>query len=181
MLLYPFLKAFHIVGFVSWFAGLFYLVRMFVYHAEAIEKPISHRADWYAQFSLMQKRVYSIITTPAMVITWVCGLSMLYVNPALLAETWLQIKLFLLVLLVAYHFYCRKIMLAQADLKSTRSGQSFRLLNELPTLFLVAIVLLAVARSVLNFFYLFGGILVFGIILFTFVKVYKKNRLKDEK
>ncbi len=178
MELYPFFKSFHIVGFVSWFAGLFYLVRMFVYHAEAKQKPAELRAEWFAQFSLMSNRVYKIIATPAMYITWFFGLGMLYLNPALLSQNWIRIKLVLLVLLVIYHFYCKKIMNQQALGISNRSSDSFRLLNELPTLFLVAIVLLAVVRDFLNFLMLFGGVLVFGIVLFGFVKLYKKNREK---
>jgi protoporphyrinogen IX oxidase len=176
MSLYSFFKSFHIIGFVSWFAGLFYLVRMFVYHAEAKDKPAGIQADWYAQFSLMSNRVYKIIATPAMIITWIFGLGMLYLNPELLSQTWIKIKLILLVLLVFYHFVCKKIMDQQAAGTSKRSSESFRLLNELPTLFLVAIVLLAVVRDFLNFLMLFGGVLCFGIILFTFVKIYKKNR-----
>jgi protoporphyrinogen IX oxidase len=175
---YPFFKAFHIVGFVSWFAGLFYLVRMFVYHAEVAQKPEALQADWYAQFSLMAARVYKIIATPAMVITWFFGLGMLFLNPALLEQTWIKIKLVLLILLVMYHFVCQKIMKQQATGMSKRSSESFRLLNELPTLFLVAIVLLAVVKDFLNFLMLFGGVLCFGILLFVFVKLYKKNREK---
>jgi protoporphyrinogen IX oxidase len=178
MAFYPFFKSFHIIGFVSWFAGLFYLVRMFVYHAEVSRKAADSQADWYAQFSLMSSRVYKIIATPAMVITWVFGLGMLFLNPALLDQTWIKIKLILLILLVIYHFFCKKIMDQQAAGISKRSSESFRLLNELPTLFLVAIVLLAVVRDFLNFLMLFGGVLCFGVILFTFVKLYKKNREK---
>ncbi len=175
---YGYFKAFHIVGFVSWFSGLFYLVRMFVYHAEASDKPESIREDWKRQFSLMQWRVYKMIATPAMVITWLCGLSMIAINPAILQSTWMHIKLTLLVLLVLYHFYCKSIIIRQESGIDKGTSINYRLLNELPTLFLVAIVLLAVLRDLQDFVKLFIGILIFGFLLFTFVKWYKRLREK---
>ena len=173
---YGYFKAFHIVGFVSWFAGLFYLVRMFVYHAEADTRPEAFRADWKKQFTLMQWRVYKMIATPAMVITWLCGLSMLSINPALLGQGWMHVKLTLLLLLTGYHFYCRRVILLQEKDLDKRSSLHYRLLNELPTLFLVAIVLLAVMRDLLDFAKLFAGILLFGGLLFWGVKAYKRRR-----
>lgn len=178
---YGYFKAFHIVGFVSWFAGLFYLVRMFVYHAEAEDKPEALRADWKKQFTLMQWRVYKMIATPALVITWVCGLSMLTINPALLQQGWMHVKLTLLFLLVAYHFYCRHIIRLQEQGTDRKSSMHYRLLNELPTLFLVAIVLLAVRRNLIDFAKLFAGVLVFGVVLFGLVKAYKRRRERSVK
>ena len=175
---YGLFKALHIVGFVSWFAGLFYLVRMFVYHAEADEKPEAIREDWKKQFTLMQWRVYKIISTPAMVFTWIFGLLMLFINPALLSQGWIHVKLTLLVLMVGYHFYCRKIIVLQERGVDKKSGLHYRLLNELPTLFLVAIVFLAVLKNLVDFSKLFFGVLLFGIVLFVFVKRYKKIREK---
>jgi putative membrane protein len=173
---YSFFKDFHIIGFVTWFAGLFYLVRMFVYHAEADQKPKELQADWRAQFTLMQWRVYKIISTPAMFITWIFGLLMLAINPAILDQSWIKIKLLLLVLLVIYHFYCRSIIVKQEKNEDKTSSFNYRLLNELPTLFLVAIVLLAVVRDFLDFVKLFGGVIAFGVLLFVFAKQYKKRR-----
>lgn len=173
---YGYFKALHIVGFVSWFAGLFYLVRMFVYHAEADSKPVEIRAEWKKQFTLMQWRVYKMIATPAMVITWIGGLSMLMINPAVFQQTWIHVKLALLLLLVGYHFYCKHIIQLQEKDLDKKSGTHYRLLNELPTLFLVAIVLLAVLRDLQDFGKLFIGVLLFGFVLFMFVKQYKKYR-----
>lgn len=173
---YSFFKAFHIIGFVTWFAGLFYLVRMFVYHAEVEQKPKELQADWHKQFTLMQWRVYKIIATPAMVITWIFGLSMLASNPDLLSQNWIKIKLVLLVLLVGYHFYCKTIIIKQEKGEDKAGSFNYRLLNELPTLFLVAIVLLAVVRDLLDFVKLFGGVIAFGVVLFIFAKAYKKRR-----
>jgi putative membrane protein len=176
MVFYNYFKALHIVGFVSWFAGLFYLVRMFVYHAEAKYKPVYLQEDWRKQFTLMQWRVYKIIATPAMYFTWFFGLLMIGYNPDILFQNWIKLKLFLLVLLSGYHFYCKKIIIKQEKNEDSSSSFNYRLLNELPTLFLVAIALLAVVRDLLNFLGLFFGVLVFGFILFLFAKSYKKRR-----
>lgn len=176
--LYLYFKALHIVGFVSWFAGLFYLVRMFVYHSEANDQSSDFQEEWKAQFIVMQKRVYKIIATPAMVFTWFFGLSMIATNPFWLTQSWFHFKFFLLLLLTAYHFYCKKIIGLQEAGKQTFTSFQFRLLNELPTLFLVAIVLLAVAKNLLNFAYLFSGVLVFGVVLYFSAKAYKRSRGK---
>ena len=176
---YFFFKAFHIVGFVAWFAGLFYLVRMFVYHAEVADKPKELQEDWKKQFTLMQWRVYKVICNPAMMITWTFGLLMLFTNPALLEQSWLHVKLFLLVLLTGYHLYCKGIIKKQENGTSKYTSFQFRLLNELPTLFLVAIVLLAVIRDLLSFLNLFLGIIAFGVTLFFAAKAYRRAREKN--
>jgi protoporphyrinogen IX oxidase len=177
-MLHLYLKSFHIVGFVSWFAGLFYLVRMFVYHAEADSKPNHLKEDWKSEFIKMQNRVYKIICNPAMMITWTCGILMLINTPAFLQQGWMHVKLLLLVLLTGYHIWCKMIIKRlEKGLKAFDSFQ-FRLFNELPTLFLIAIVLLAVIKDLLNFIYLFGGVLAFGFLLFISAKAYKKHREK---
>jgi len=176
---YLYFKAFHIIGFVTWFAGLFYLVRMFVYHAEVNLKPKELRSDWKKQFTLMQWRVFKIIATPGMFITWIFGILMLLVNPSLLDQQWIKIKLVLLVLLVVYHMYCRKIIKNQELDVSKITSLRLRLINEIPTLFLVSIVLLAVVKDFINFLKLFGGVIAFGVLLYVFTIQYKKHRDKQ--
>ncbi|MFN8346519.1 MAG: protoporphyrinogen oxidase HemJ [Spirosomataceae bacterium] len=169
-------KAFHIVGAVAWFGGLFYLVRIFVYHAEAEQKPEPLRQAFKEQYKLMENRAYKIICNPAMMITWACGLSMTFLNPGYWQMGWFHVKFTLLILLTVYHLWCKRIMLRLEKGESAFGSFGFRLLNELPTLFLVSIVLLAVLRDTLNFLYAFGGVLAFGILLFLFAKAYKKRR-----
>jgi len=173
---YLYFKAFHIIGFVSWFAGMFYLVRIFVYHTEANDKPDYIREDWKAQFTKMAWRVYKIICNPAMIVTWTFGLLMLITNPEILSQNWIKVKLVLLLLLTFYQLYCKSIIKKQEAGIETFTSFQFRLLNELPTLFLVSIVLLAVVKDVLNFIYLFLGVLAFGFILYLSAKAYKKFR-----
>lgn len=144
---YLWFKAFHLVGVVVWFAGLFYMVRLFVYHVEANEQPEPDRTILQKQYQIMEKRLYSIITTPGMVVTVVMAIAMLITAPELLKETWLHAKLTLVALLIGYHHYCARLMKQMAAGKFTWGSQQLRWLNEVPTIFLVVIVLLAVFKN----------------------------------
>jgi len=174
----PLFKALHIIGFVAWFAGLFYLVRIFVYHAEGKDKSELKKDVLIPQYEIMEDRVYSIIATPAMVFTIFCGVGMLVINPSYLTFGWMQIKIVFLGLLVAYHFYCKKIINELAAGKNANTSFQFRLLNEVTTLILIAIVLLAVFRAQRNMYYIFGALLLLAIIFYIIVKAYKKHREK---
>jgi len=136
------LKAWHLIGMVTWFAGLFYLPRLFVYHAMSDDQPSIER------FKIMERKLFYGITTPGGIFTLVFGLWMLhdYAWTAFGDHLWLQIKLALLAVLVAYHVYCGKLL---ADFKHDRNRRShvwYRWFNELPVLLLIAIVLLAVLK-----------------------------------
>jgi protoporphyrinogen IX oxidase len=173
-------KSLHIVGFVAWFAGLFYLVRIFVYHVEALAKPQPERDVLVSQFQLMEWRVYRIICRPAMLLTWICGGAMLYIHgwDWLRENWWMHIKLVLLLLLSGYNDSCASIIRKLERGEVPFTSFQFRLLNEVPTLFLVAISLLAVYRNGLNALYAFGGILAFGFLLFAAAKMYRRSREK---
>ena len=175
-------KALHIFGFTAWFAGLFYLVRMFVYHREAFDMEEPKRSILVEQHNMMEWRVYKIIMTPAMVLTWTCGTIMivLYGWDWFVLNTWLHIKLFLLFLLSGYHHSCKSIIKRLEKGEQVMTSFQFRLYNEVPTLFLLSIVLLAVYRSGLNFLMAFGGILIFGFLLFSGAKLYKRMREKGK-
>lgn len=177
-----FFKSLHIVGFVSWFAGLFYLVRMFVYHRESFDKAEPERSILIKQFNTMQWRVYKIIMTPAMVLTWVCGTVMLciYGWDWWCVNIWMHFKFGLLILLTGYHHYCKKIIKRLETGEFVMTSFQFRLFNELPTLFLLSIVLLAVYRNAGDFFLVFGGVLAFGCLLFLSAKAYKKSREQND-
>jgi protoporphyrinogen IX oxidase len=144
---YTWFKAFHIVGFVVWFAGLFYLVRLFVYHAEAQEQPEPARGILSAQYELMEKRLYGIIMTPGMMVTLAMATAMVSTAPELLQQTWLHVKLGLVLCLVGYHHYCKRLMKQFAAGENTFTGQQFRWMNEVPTIFLVVIVMLATFKN----------------------------------
>jgi putative membrane protein len=136
------LKAWHLIAMVTWFAGLFYLPRLFVYHAMSDDRPSIER------FKVMERKLYYGITTPGGVATLLLGIWMLvdYGWAAYGHMLWLQIKLVLIALLVIYHLYCGKLV---ADFKHERNRHGhvwFRWFNELPVLALIAIVLLAVLK-----------------------------------
>jgi putative membrane protein len=144
---YYWFKAFHLIGVVVWFAGLFYLVRLFVYHAEASQEPEPAQTILKNQYQIMEKRLYHIITTPGMVVTVAMAIGLLITEPELLRDRWLHIKLAFVAALIVYHFYCGRIMRQLAAGQCNWSGQHFRALNEAPTVLLVAIVLLAVFKN----------------------------------
>lgn len=176
--MFEFFKALHIIGFVSWFAALFYLPRLFIYHTEALDEQEPKRSILLEQFIIMENRLYKIIMTPALVITFVGGLSMLHLHGVtwLQYNPWMHWKLGLLVILVSYHFYSKSIMNRLAAGTKVMTSTQFRLYNEVTTLFLVAIVLLAVYKNSLQFWYALGGLLGLGIALGMGVRFYKKIR-----
>lgn len=175
-------KALHIVGFVAWFGGLFYLVRIFVYHREARDKSAAEQAVLLPQYALMEKRAYSIICNPAMMITWTCGLVMLhlYGTEWFKTNSWMHIKLLLLILLTGYHIWCKRIMKRMAAGEPGFTSFQFRLFNEVPTLFLLSITLLAVYRNTLNFAMAFGGVVLFGVVMYVGARMYKQMRSKSQ-
>ncbi len=145
---YFWFKAFHIVGFVSWFAGLFYLPRLFVYHAEAREQQVEPALTILTQqYSLMEKRLYGIIMTPAMVVTIAMAAAMIITVPSLIHETWIHVKLGLVLVLVGYHFFCKRLINRLEAGETPLSSKQFRWLNEFPTFFLVVVVMLAVFKN----------------------------------
>lgn len=182
-----FFKALHVVGFVSWFAGLFYLGRIFVYDEEASGKAEPARSTLRQQFNLMEWRVYRIICNPAMMITWAAGLIMLALGwaspliPNYLSSGtpgWMHLKLLLLLLMTVYHLWNKRIIRRMEQGQRPFSSWQYRLLNEMPTLFLIAISYIAVygKAGTLNYLYLFGGILLFVGMIFLGARVYKKSR-----
>jgi len=177
---YSWFKAFHIVGFVVWFAGLFYLVRLFIYHVEANQEPEPARTILKNQYQIMEKRLYSIITTPGMLVTIAMAIGLLSTEPDVLKEGWLHIKLLFVAILIGYHHYCARLMKQLAADECRWSGQQLRALNEAPTVMLVVIVLLAVFKNNLPTDITAWGI--FGLIIFMAVTIqlYAKKRKRDK-
>ncbi len=175
---YLFFKALHIIGFVSWFAGLFYLVRLFVYHREAWELKNETGTTLRAQYQIMESRLYTIIQTPAMVLTLVGGIGMLVINPSWLQQSWMHLKLALVVALILYHFSCGKQIKKLARQAGGISSFGYRLYNELPTLLLIAIVMLAVWKSLEGLYLGLALLLALGLLFFVVAKVYKRQRTK---
>jgi putative membrane protein len=138
------LKAFHIVGVVSWFAGLLYLPRLFVYHAQ-IQCGTVDDAAGNSRFKVMERKLF-LITTIGAVLAVAFGVSMLAVAPDYLLMRWLQVKLLLVFLVIGYHGACFALLQQFAADRNTRPGRWFRLFNEAPALLLVGIVILVVVK-----------------------------------
>ncbi len=139
-MLYLWLKALHIIAMVCWFAGLFYLPRLFVYHAMSSDA-VSHE-----RFCVMERKLYRGIMQPSMLATLVLGAWLLYLNPAWLSMGWLHVKLTLVAILVGYQHLCGAQLRAFARGKNARGHVFFRWFNEVPVLFLLAIVILVVVK-----------------------------------
>ena len=135
----PWIKAWHVIFMVTWFAGLFYLPRLFVYHASATD------AAGIERFRVMEARLFAIMTIGA-ILTAVLGIWLLARNPALLETGWLRAKLALVLMLVGYHVWCGQLVRVFAAGKSVHSARWYRWFNEIPSLLLIGIVLVAVAR-----------------------------------
>ena len=172
-----YIKALHIIFMVSWFAGLFYMVRLFIYFVEAGEQEEPKKSILQAQFDIMQKRLWWIITTPAMILTVVFGTWMILDQPSYyLSQPWMHMKLGFVLLLIIYHFYSQKMMRqCQKRTISWTSGK-LRLWNEVATLLLVAIVFLVSMKNSLDWIYGTLGFFGVAILLMIGIQLYKKLR-----
>jgi len=133
------LKAFHVIAMVTWFAGLFYLPRLFVYHADA------HDPIGTERFKVMERRLFILMSVGGSA-TVVFGIAMLVAAPAYLAMGWLHAKLAIVALLIGYHLYCYKLVRDFALDRNAHTGKWYRMFNELPSLMLIGIVVLAVVK-----------------------------------
>jgi putative membrane protein len=180
---YSWFKAFHIIGFVVWFAGLFYLVRLFIYHVEANLEPEPAKTILKNQYQIMEKRLYKIITTPGMCVTVAMAIGILSTNMELLQEPWLHFKLGFVGILIGYHYYCGRLMKQLAADECKWSSQHLRALNEAPTLLLVVIVMLAIFKN--NLPTDITAWLIFGLVVFMaasiqfYAKIRRRNQEKE--
>jgi len=144
---YLWFKTLHIVGVVVWFAGLFYLVRLFIYHREAEDLDGALKGAFQAQYGLMERRLANIITTPGMVVALAMAAGLLSVQPTWIHQGWLQVKLGFVAALLVYHWFCYRLMGQLQQGSCLWSPKQLRALNELPTLLLVIVVMLAVFKN----------------------------------
>ncbi|MBE9003567.1 protoporphyrinogen oxidase HemJ [Fortiea sp. LEGE XX443] len=177
---YSWFKAFHIIGIVVWFAGLFYLVRLFIYHVEANQEPEPARTILKNQYQIMEKRLYRIITTPGMILTVAMAIGLLSTEPDVLKQSWLHFKLLFVAILLGYHHYCGRLMKKLAADECRWTGQQLRALNEAPTVMLVVIVLLAVFKNNLPTDITAWGIFALIIFMAVTIQLYAKKRKRDQ-
>lgn len=180
---YQYLKAFHIIFVVTWFAGMFYMPRLFIYNTEANDKPEGVKIALQEQFTIMMRRLWYGITWPSAIITLIFGLIVLFKghwNNVLLDEDgrWLLVKLVFVFFLYLYHYSLHTIFKQQVKGVFRYSSQKLRIWNEVATIFLVAIVILATVKQTMSWFWGLTGLVVFIILLMSAIKIYKLVREK---
>lgn len=179
--MYLYLKALHIIFIVTWFAGMFYIVRLFIYNTEANSKTEPEKTILQKQFGIMIKRLWLGITWPSAILTLIFGpWVMLQANwDQMLAEEagrWLLVKLFFVLGLYVYHFSLHKIYRQQLSGRFAYTSQQLRIWNEVATIFLIAIVMLATVKQSVSFVWGLVGLIAFMIVLMSAIKIYKALR-----
>ena len=141
---YLFFKSLHLIAVISWMAGLLYLPRIFVYHVENKEKK-----ETTDVFEMMEKRLFFYIMRPAMIVSWILGLILIYLNGIeIFSQLWMQIKIVLIILLSAYNSYLGRCLGALKNSTNTKSAKFFRIINEIPTVILIIVVFLAIFKPI---------------------------------
>ena len=176
---YNYIKALHLIFVITWFAGLFYIPRLFIYHIEAFQKQEPERSILSDQFKLMTKRLWFIITWPSAILASIFAFILLYMIPEWLQQPWMHVKLAFVVLLYAYHIKCHLIFKQlQKDVVKWTSNQ-MRIWNEGSTLILFSVIFLVIVRDAINWIYGVIGIFVLAIMLMLGIRLYKRIRAKN--
>ncbi len=170
------IKALHIIFVVTWFAGLFYIVRLFIYHVEACQKQETEKNILTEQFKIMEKRLWYGITWPSAVLAVLFGTILLIHTPDFLEMPWMRVKLIIVTLLVGYHFLCGKILEKLKTNTVNFTSNQLRIWNEMATIFLVSIVFLVELQNTFNWVYALLGLLVFSGLLMIAICIYRKIR-----
>ena len=177
---YLYILSVHIIFVVSWMAGLFYSVRLFIYHTEANDRSELERDILQKEYIKIEHKLWNIITTPAMILTVLAGAAMIAIRPGLLLTPWLPVKLGFVFLLLIYHFICQRTMKQLKNGVFKLSSFQLRLWNEVATILLVAIVFTVVLKSAVDWCYGLIGLIIFSGTIMTAVKLYKNYRKKHE-
>lgn len=176
--MYEYIKSLHLIFVITWFAGLFYIVRLFVYQIEANEKPSPEREILLNQYKIMTYRLWYIITWPSAVLATIFALWLLHLMPEWLQMPWMQVKLGFVVLLFAYHFKCHQIYKQLQNDIFKHSSNFMRLWNEGATIILFAVVFLVILKNAINWIYGVIGIVLFSVLIMLGFKFYKRIREK---
>lgn len=177
---YRYILSIHIIFVVSWFAALFYIVRLFIYTTDSQSREEPAKEILTIQLLQMQRKLWNIIGWPAMVGTVIFGGWCLYMRLDLLSQAWMWLKLSAVVGLITYHLYCNRILRQQQKRIFTLSSFRLRLFNELATVFLVAIVFLVVVKSSSGLLWGLVGLTLFAASLMLAVKIYRSSAKKQQ-
>ena len=176
---YNYIKSLHLIFVITWFAGLFYIPRLFIYHIEAWQKPSPEKEILTKQLKLMTKRLWYIITWPSSVLCVLFAIWLLLLMPSWLQQPWMHIKLGFVVLLILYHLKNHQIFKQLQRDEVNYTSRYMRIWNEGATLILFAIVFLVILKSTFNWVFGVIGIIVLGILLMLGIKLYKNIRNKN--
>jgi putative membrane protein len=174
-----YIKALHIIFIVTWFAGLFYIVRLFIYHTEANDFEESKKNILQTQYKIMESRLWYGITWPSMILTIITGALLVWDNPILLYLTFFIVKLCFVTGLVFYHFKCHTIFKQLQNNTIKYTSFKLRIWNEVATVFLVAIVFLIEVQDNTSFIKGILALIIFAAVLMVSIKLYKKRREKN--
>ncbi len=181
--LYPYIKSLHLIFVITWFAGLFYIVRLFVYQIEADAKPSPDREILGEQYKLMASRLWYIITWPSAVLASFFAFWMIFfteIGAFWLTQSWMHVKLAFVFLLYLYHAKCQQIFSKLQRGEIRYSTNYMRLWNEGATLILFSIVFLVIVRSAINWIYGVVGLIAFSVMLMIGFKIYKRIREQNQ-
>lgn len=176
---YNYIKALHLIFVITWFAGLFYIVRLFVYQIEAYHKPSPDKEILGEQLKIMAKRLWYIITWPSMILATGFALWLISLRPFFLTDAWMQVKLGFVLVLIIYHLKCHSIFKSLQKDEVKYSANFMRIFNEGATIILFAVVFLVILKNAVNWIYGTVGIIVFAILLMLGYKLYKRIRERD--
>lgn len=179
---YNYLKSLHLIFVITWFAGLFYIVRLFVYQIEANAKPSPEKEILEKQFNLMSYRLWYIITWPSAILASLFAFLMIFgtaTGNAWLSMSWMQVKLCFVFLLYLYHWQCHRIFLQLQRGKIKYSSNFMRLWNEGATIILFSVVFLVILKNAVDWIYGLAGIISFSILLMLGFRFYKNVRAKN--
>jgi len=174
-----YLKALHIIFVITWFAGLFYIVRLFIYFAEAEKKEDPIKDILQTQYKIMSKRLWYIITWPSAILAGLFAFWMLYLEPSYLLMPWMHVKLSFVLALYFYHVGCHKVFVQQQKGIVKFTSFKLRIWNEVATILLFAIVFLVVLKSTISWVWGVVGIILFGLLIMLGIKLYKNIRKKN--
>ncbi|WP_222982884.1 CopD family protein [Flagellimonas meishanensis] len=179
MELYNYIKSLHLIFVVTWFAGLFYIPRLFIYHIEASHKPSPDKEILSTQLKLMTKRLWYIITWPSAILCTIFAIWLLLLIPEWLQQPWMHVKLAFVALLFVYHLKCHQMFKQLQRDEIKYSSDFMRIWNEVATLVLFAATFLVVLKNAFNWIYGTVGIFVLAILLMLGIRLYKRIRNKN--
>lgn len=177
---YNYLKSLHLIFVITWFAGLFYIVRLFVYQIEAAQKPSPEKEILQKQYKIMTYRLWYIITWPSSVLASIFAFALLYINPGFLQMPWMHVKLGFVFVLYLYHLKCHQIYLQLQRDEVRHSSNFMRLWNEGATIILFAVVFLVILQNEVDWIFGVIGVILFSVIIMLGFKFYKRIRQRNQ-